>query len=307
MSAANDHVIIGTITMDYEQFYKYLDTRPDEEIKECAQRILSIAQKKSIDVNSTSISPENFAAPDFTHNGHPQEHHPVDSLVHDAVTQESANWAKKLTGLKEFDGPGSCGTKYTTTLDGAKVLIKVDQNAITCDDNALSSESEYIFFKWVSDTFSHWPEEIVEPVFFGSLPPDDVLYQHLDQEMFAGNFHSKTNVSQNNMFVVILPFGEANECNSDGHEEAIKAFLTKFEEKVSLPSEVNQSVLLKEFKRKMDHANASNSIMLDGVVKLIDFGKWGIFTKWCLKNQITYSPEHCPKWYDMSIKRPRTS
>lgn len=203
-----------------------------------------------------------------------------------------------LTNFEEFSG-GSCGTKYRAMLGNDSVLIKVakNENPDPNYSNALSSESEYIFFKWISDPFQPWPAEIVEPRYFGSLPPNDPLFELLNTQMFRGNLAMHTNVDQLNMFVAILPLGDRNEMGSDGHEEVLKAFLAKFRAKAEVSDKISDSKLLQMFKVQMDHKKADNSIKLNGAVKLIDFGKWGEFT-YKSQHQITILPEYYPKWYD---------
>ena len=48
--------------MDYEQFYRYLDSRPTTEIRNCVQRVVSLAKKHSIDV-SFSSTPNDTSEP----------------------------------------------------------------------------------------------------------------------------------------------------------------------------------------------------------------------------------------------------
>ena len=48
--------------MDYEQFYRYLDSRPAAEIRNCVRRVVSLAKKHSIDV-SFSSTPSDTSEP----------------------------------------------------------------------------------------------------------------------------------------------------------------------------------------------------------------------------------------------------
>jgi len=230
------------------------------------------------------------------------EHSPTPENQEAKPTPEEL--AANLTDFEIVSKGGSIGKKCTAQFRGKKVFIKVDFNYICDSDNALSGESEFLFFKWISETFGDkWPEEIIEPIFFGSLQPIDSLYKKLDRHMFVNNFAGRTNVTPNqeNMFVAILPWGKETG-DSDFYKPVVTSFVGKLMSRVELA--VTEDQLLWLFHNKLDHNNAKNSITLVKedveMVKMIDFGDWGKFVEYCRGKEFFHpNPPYCrPALYD---------